>query len=174
MLPLGATPYSQYRYNPTVYFENLQVRIDIYQGNPNSGGSLLTSLLTDPSLSGDIVLFILPSYNFSSNHLDQIEIYSDYVKKYLDWPKAVAVDSNDRPKQFIISTYSMRGFQGDLEQLKTEVVTLANLGINAVGTADCIVPVYNGNSGGLEIVTDIEWQGLDVSTVESVLDNAKI
>ncbi len=174
VLPLGATPYPNYRYQPTVYFQKLQVQIDVYQGNPDSGGPLLTSLLTDSNLSGDIVLFVLPSYNFSPNHLDQIKLYSDYVKKYLDWSKAVAVDPNDRPTQFVISTYSMVGLQGDPEQLKAEADTLKNLGINAPGIADCTIPVYKGNSGGSEIITDSFWQGLDVSTIESTVDNAKI
>jgi hypothetical protein len=151
--------------SPTVYFQNLVVQINIYQGDPATNPPSLKELRTDASLAGNAVLFILPSYNFSPNFLDQIELYSNHVKKYLEWSKTVAVAPNDRPKRFIISGSSVRGLQGDLTQLKTEVGTLANLGINTAITATTFAP---------NIAADNEWPGLDVIKVQSVLNQAGI
>lgn len=57
----------------------------------------------------------------------------------------------------------MRGSQGSVSQLQTEVETLANLGINTVMT----VPTL----GTSPIQSDSEWPGIDIPEVQTVLDN---
>ena len=162
--------------NYTTYFDNLTVNVEISKGNPNSPNS--SSFTNQPitiNVKGNTVLFVIPDYNYlpgddpANNNYDyrksQIQSYVDYVAQPLQWEQQVAVQPNECPKQFIISAYGMRGFQGSLTQLQNEVNTLANLGINTIMTVAT-------DTSEIPYVADSEWPGLDVATVQDTVNKA--
>jgi hypothetical protein len=119
-------------------FERLTVRIDLFQGDPLRGGSLLRSL-TETVSGGNRVIFLLPGYGYLApgERIEKTELLSTHVKPYLQRANAVAIEPKERPRQFIISCFQINGGgQGQLEQLKTEALTVSALGCNTVSAED--------------------------------------
>jgi hypothetical protein len=172
MAVMGITDY-------TDYFDNLIVTVNLFKNEtkPTSDTPIWTSI-PPITVKGNTVLFVIPSYNFLDQsdvlpHNDpsydyrktQIRSYDSYLAGFGNTQaNCLPVQPGERPKQFIISSYSMSGLQGSVSQLQTEAETLAKLGINTVMTAP--------DPAGQPVWYDQEWPEINVSQLEKVLDNA--
>ena len=96
--------------------------------------------------------------------LEQIQLYSDYVANQTAGNIQSPVQPGERPKQFIVWSGGMIGLQASLSQLQTEVQTLAKLGVNTVMAVRL--------DSASEAPIDHDWPGIDISEVQTVLDNA--
>jgi hypothetical protein len=116
----------------TTTFSALTMRLDVYQGDPNAGGTLLKSLTE--TVQGENVAILLPGYGFEppGQRLGQIETMSQHAQTYLSAAQAVALNPEDRPQQFVIGSDALTGGQADQAQLEAEAQAVSLLGINTV------------------------------------------
>lgn len=125
----------------------LHLQIEIAEGDPGGGGRLLTIPALDEQVQGYVVQLLLPGYGFDpitaytaqAKTLDvarerekAIELLSTHAKRYLNAAQAVALQSWERPQQFVISSHLCQGWQGHLEQLRYQAEALSLLGFNTV------------------------------------------
>jgi hypothetical protein len=88
---------------------------------------------------GPTVQLLIPGYKYGieyfkyglkKSRLSQIELLSEHSQLYLDEAQKVKVQEVYRPKQFIVSSFTLRTGQGSLTQLKKQAEALSFLGIN--------------------------------------------
>jgi hypothetical protein len=103
--------------------------------------------MTD-TVMGNVIAFLIPGYDFlpPGERLEKIELLSEYANRHLEASSAVAVNTDERPQEFIIGCTNLLGGQGHIGQLRTEAQTLANLGIN---TAEVRWWGASADSGGI-------------------------
>jgi hypothetical protein len=127
--------------NSLTGLDSLQVKLDVWQGEPRPGEQPLRSMTE--TVQGSYVVFLVPGYGFEppGQRVADIELMSDHAARvYLPTAQQVALPANQRPQQFNISASSMWGEQGQLGQLQSEVQTLALLGFNTA-----FVTTWNGD-----------------------------
>lgn len=149
--------------DPSLLLDSLQVKLDVWQSDPNQGGTLLRSMTE--TVQGTIVSFVLPGYGFEppGERSDEIELLSEHAQDYLEKARQVAVAPADRPEQFVVSASALWGGQGHLGQLQAQAEALALLGINTVG-----VTWWNGDYPTSDI------NGLTPQQIDAVLDSLGI
>jgi hypothetical protein len=138
-----------YDSSATQQLASLSVTLEFFQGEPPIG--LLLKSLTD-TVVGNRVAFLVPGYGFEQPGRREagIELLSAHAAGYLATARAVGIDPVDRPTQFVVTCYAVRGSQGHSGQFEREAETVALLGVNTV-LAD-------------------QWPGLAPSDVNANLD----
>jgi hypothetical protein len=131
---------------------SLTMQVDVWQGNPNAGGTLLNSLTE--TVQGENVAILVPGYGFEppAERLGQIQTISQHAQEYLTAAQQVAIAPQNRPQQFVIGAGSLVGGEPEAQLLQTEASALSQLGINTVQAE-----LWRGFSGqtGLDPVSQI-------------------
>jgi Beta-galactosidase trimerisation domain len=112
----------------------LSLKINVYQGDPNTGGTLIQSLSSDTA-QGNKLCLLLPGYVFMppGQRETKVEWLSSHVHNlYLATAQSVALTPTKRPNQFTISCFNLLGGQGHLQQLDDQAKAISLLGINNV------------------------------------------
>lgn len=101
------------------------VRVEV----ADAGATLRT--MTD-SAAGRMLCFVLPGYDvpLEGDRLSRIELLSEHAVRMEQEAAAVAVPEAERPAAFPVSCLMVRGPQGHLGQLSSQVRTVRQLGIN--------------------------------------------
>lgn len=82
---------------------------------------------------GGALVFLVAGYAVvPERRFGMFELFSEHAQVYRAAAEAVQLDPEDRPEQFVISSYSLSGLQGHAAQLDDGVATLRALGINSV------------------------------------------
>lgn len=130
-------------------FTQLTLRIEVAQGDPAAGGTLLATI--DETVQGAAVQLLLPGYgNAASAGL--IESMRAHSERYLAAADAVQVDPSERPVQFRIAAGSVGSFQGSLAELINATTAVSLLGFNVFDATD--------------------WAGISRAQIDAVLDAA--
>lgn len=110
----------------------LRLRIDVAEGDPESGGVLLKSMTEQ--VVGNNVLFLLPGYAMGDRETRAAatELLSEHATRYVRAAEAVAVPEQERPRDFVVSCGHLLGGQGQRAQLETEARAMSLLGCNTV------------------------------------------
>jgi hypothetical protein len=139
--------------NDTTPLQSLTVQLDVYQGDPAAGGTLLKSMTQ--TVTGDVVSLIVPGYGFlpPGQRSASTELMTDYANQvYLAAAEQVGLTPDERPRQFVIGADNlMGGYEASTALLQAEAQTLALLGINTVDA--------------------YEWNGIPTAQINAILDS---
>jgi Ca2+-binding RTX toxin-like protein len=119
---------------PATLLQSLTLQLDVYQGDPATGGTLVKSMTQ--TVQGNSVGFIVPGYGFlpPGQRSATTELMTDYANQVLLATAAqVGLTPDERPKQFVIGADSILGFyDASVPLLQSYAQTVALLGMNTV------------------------------------------
>jgi hypothetical protein len=110
----------------------LRLRIDVAEGDPESGGVLLKSMTEQ--VEGDTVQILLPGYGMEDREtrVAATELLSEHAMRYVHAAEVAAVPERERPRDFVVSCGHLLGGQGHRGQLEAEARAMSLLGCNTV------------------------------------------